>query len=171
VLAAKTQDDLDGAYGLMLDVAQAGDKLKLQETIYRRSLEAEPDSAWTLGNYATLMMNTGRADQALDTIYKALRLMDYGVGHSIRATILVDLATTALWDHRDPQKAREHLEWAVKEDPRNLDARYGLVAVDWFEASGAGKKCEDCIDRLEALQKENKDHWPTKTALAYLQRQ
>ncbi len=165
---AKNLEEVDSGLQTLCDVYTKTGRFRAADALWRKRVELKNSAAWVLGDYARFLLLIGDDGNAMSRVEEALQKMDYGVGRATRADIWADRATSALWDLRMTGRAKEYFEKALADDSRNETAIYGLIAVDWFVATGKDEKCDDCVERLQTLAKRHPDFPTAKQALAQL---
>jgi tetratricopeptide (TPR) repeat protein len=120
------------------------------EAAYRTRLAAEPNSAWTRGNFAAVLARRHKYDEAIEMAESALEITDYGMG---RRT-LAEAHVAKGWDllrQGKPDAAREHFEAALEADEDSGPAHYSMGAVH-LQLAQAAKNARE--QRSEARKAE-----------------
>jgi tetratricopeptide (TPR) repeat protein len=165
---AANLDEVEDARETLRDAYTRMGFYRAADALWRSELDSEQAGAWSYGDYARFLLRIGDDSNAMSNVERALGKMDYGVGRSTRADIWADRGVALLWDRRDASRAKEAFQKALDDDSNDPGAKYGLIAVDWFVATGKNAACDDCRDRLKTLAKQRPDFEPAKQALALL---
>lgn len=139
------------ALATLAEIFRRQRRFSATDAVHRRLLERAPKSPWARGRYAAFLLARGRLRDAAAQADEALRLRDFPAARRVRAAVAADEGAGALWNRLDAAAARERFEAARRDDPESLDARYGLVAVDQYEATQRGERCKGCGAELDAI--------------------
>ena len=118
------------ALGLVLHVLHRDD-VALQH--YRRALELKPDFSEAANNMGILLLDRGEYAAAIGAFERALRSLLYATPHLAEGNM-----GWAYYKLGKPQQAREHLEAALRLEPRFCRGYEWLARMAWEAAEGQG---------------------------------
>ncbi|MGD0525819.1 MAG: protein kinase [Polyangiaceae bacterium] len=118
----------------LIDIYQRLGDMDGADEAYRRSVELEPGSAWTKGDYAAFLIKKGDYDGAIVQARAALAQMHYGVAVRTLADAYCARGAEQLWNQYDPAAAKAAFDEAAAVDPKDACAPYGLGACEQYLA-------------------------------------
>lgn len=111
-----TVNELSGLNEALINVYSRQGKIDNADQVYKDNINLNPNPAWAHGNYADfLLLSKGLPDASIEEANKALKIMDYGMGH-----IILGRAQYAKWAQLaniDPTTADKYYVNAQKNAP------------------------------------------------------
>lgn len=110
----------------LVDVYRHRKQYDLAEKSFRTVLELDPDSPWAQINYASFLNARERYDEAIQHGEKALAIMDFGMAHHVLGKAYYKKGSALLWQEKRHEEAKKCFVLAIRHDPANANAHYGL---------------------------------------------
>ncbi len=114
-------------------------QLELADDAFRRARRLAPDEAEVLNNHGTLLVKTGRADEAVKAFQHALEDLDYRTPAMIHSNLAFALLEAG--------RADEALQYA-----REATRRAPLMCEAWFHLGLVQEARKDALSALEAYR-------------------
>ncbi len=123
------------AYGILGDVYEARGDTGAEKQTYELALEADPDRAWSMGNFAQFLSREGDQDAAIAMAKRALARRDYGHARHTLARAYARKGVAELWGG-NAEAGKASFDAALAENPREVMALYGRGAYYRWTALG-----------------------------------
>jgi tetratricopeptide (TPR) repeat protein len=116
---------LSDAMSLLIWVYKSQKRYDLAEEYYKKTIELE-QNAWSMINYSSFLNSRERYDESILYGEKALRLMNFSMGHHILSKAFYGKSADLCWKRKQYFTAAEFFDSSVQHDSLNENAWYGL---------------------------------------------
>lgn len=137
---ATTRSQQRRALQELTTVYEAKSDMSAADQTYAMIVKLDPDSPWARVNYAGFLNWRQDYERALPLAQEAVAMMDFGVGHHVLSRAALGRGNQLVRDKKDWVGAGDYYALAVKHDPNNADAHYGLGMSYWARAGAARDK-------------------------------
>jgi len=157
--------DLANAYRVTKQYGKA-------EHYYLKIIELKPDSAYSLINYGSFLVNRGEYDKAIDILNRSMQIAKSGMGHHLLAKAWYGKGRMLFWEDGKPAEGVKCFENVLLHDPDHANALYGL-GLYYYRKGHQGKDQVE-LYRAEGYYKRaieaDPEHEQAKEQLARLQK-